>query len=144
MTVDVALGLLHFVELRLALKVIQQEDAGIFWEAKSGSNLRKVRALGFAVGGFLLFLVECSGLGNGGGAVSLVFFGSRPIHQRGRKFFPFVAFGAFVADAVAFYLVLGDQLIGAVFQDETVGEILGRSRNKESETEHGESDGGKP
>ena len=31
--VDVALGLLQFNKLGLALKIIEQEDAGIFWEA---------------------------------------------------------------------------------------------------------------
>ena len=72
--VDVPLGLLHFYELGFALKIIEQEDAGIFREAQSGGDLRKVGAFGFAGVGFLGFFVERGGFGNGGGgAVFLVF-----------------------------------------------------------------------
>ena len=39
--VDVALGLLKFDELRLSLKIVEQEDAGVLGQAKSGSDLRK-------------------------------------------------------------------------------------------------------
>ena len=104
--VNVALGLLHFDELRLALIRVEQEDAGIFREAQPGGDFWKVGAFGFAVD--VSFFVEGSGLGDGGnGAVLLVFFGGRPIYQRGGKFLPFVALGALVADAVAFDLIFG-------------------------------------
>src|SRR6202035_985709 len=89
------------------------------------------------------FLVEGGGFGDGGGgAVLLVFFGGRPIHQGGGKFFPFVALGALVAYAVAFDFILSDQLVGAVFEDETAGEVLGRGVVSEGQTQHGEGDGG--
>ncbi len=120
--VDVALGLLHFNQLRLALKIIEQEDAGIVGEAQARGDLGKVRQFGCAVG--VGFFVDGGGFGDGGGgAVFLVFFGGGPVHQRGGKFFPLVAFGAFVADAVAFDFILGDELVGAVFEDETAGKV---------------------
>ena len=67
--IDVAFGLLHLDELRLALKVVEQEDAGIFGQAQSGSDLRKVRLVGFAVG--VAFLVDEGGFGDGGGGGGL-------------------------------------------------------------------------
>ena len=125
--VDVAFSLLQFHQLRLALKIIEQEDAGIIGKAQAGRDLGEMRLGRFAVG--VSFLVECRGFGDGGSsAVLLVFLRRRPIYQRGREFFPFVAFGALVAHAIAFDFILGDQLVGAVLENEAAGEILGRAR----------------
>jgi hypothetical protein len=133
--------LLHFDQLGLALKVIEQEHAGVFWEAETGSDLGKVGPFGFAIS--VSFLIEGGGLGDGGGeAVFLILFGGRPIDQRGGKFFPFIAFGALVAYAVPFDFILGDQLVGAVFEDEAAGEILGRGVESKSKTEQGQRDRG--
>ena len=61
--VDVAGGLLNFVELRLALEIVEQEDAGIFGEAQSGSDLRKLGFLEFVL--VFEFFVELDGFGDG-------------------------------------------------------------------------------
>jgi hypothetical protein len=104
--------------------------------------LRKARGSGAAVG--VGFLVDEGGFGNGGSgsAVLLKFFGGGPIDQRRREFFPFFALGAVVANAVAFDFILGDGLIGTVFEDEAASEFLrGRARG-EGETESCEREGG--
>ena len=95
--VDIALELLHFDKLGLALKVIEQKDAGIFGKAQSRRNLGKMRFFEGALG--VGFLVEGFGFGDGAGsALFLVLFGGRPVDERGRKFFPFVALGALVLE----------------------------------------------
>src|SRR5438270_9555860 len=63
--------------------------------------------------------------GRAGGQIVVVFFGRRPIHHRGGELFPLRAFGAVVADAVAFNLPSGGGLVIAIFQDEAFGELLG-------------------
>jgi len=42
-------------------------------------------------------------------------------------------------DAVALEFILGDRLIGAIFEDEPAGEILGCRVESESEAEHGQT-----
>ena len=73
------------------------------------------------------FLVELHGFGDGrsGGAVFFVLLGGGPVDQRIGEFLPVIALGAHVADAVAFDFIFRDQLVGAVFEDEAAGEILG-------------------
>ena len=87
----------------------------------------------------LEFLVEGGGFGDGrsGVAIFFVFFGGRPVDQGGGKFFPLVALGAHVADAVALHFILGDELIGAVFEDEAAGEFLGVGGEGEQERRGG-------
>ncbi len=108
---------------------------------QAGRDLREASFSGSAVG--VGFLVDEGGFGNGGsgGSVFLEFFGSGPIDQRGRKFFPFFALSTVVADAVAFDLILGDGLIGAVFEDKAAGEFLGGGVRGEGESE-GRQEGG--
>ena len=82
--VDVAGGLLHFDDLGLSLKTVEEKDAGIFGQAQSGSDLGKLRFLEFAV--MLDFLVELHGFGDGcpGGAILFVFLGGGPVDERCR------------------------------------------------------------
>ena len=80
--------------------------------------------------GFLLgfeFLVELDGLGRGRAlqAALLVFVGGVPVDEVLGNFLPLAALGAVVADAVSFDFVLGGELVGAVFEDEALGEGLG-------------------
>ena len=124
--VDVTFGLLHFNQLRPAFKIIEQEDAGRFGKAESGCDLRETGFREETVGFGFFFLVESGSLGDGGsGTVLFVFFGGGPVDQRRGEFFPFVALGAHVAHAVALYFIFADQLVGAVFEDQAVGEFLG-------------------
>ena len=83
-------------------------------------------------------LVELHGFGDGcaGGAILLVFLGGGPIDEGFGDFLPLVAFGAHVADAVAFDLIFCDQLVGAVFEDEAAGEFLGVCGEGEQEQGH--------
>ena len=134
---NVAGGLLDFHELRLSLKTIEEKDTGGFRQAKSRGDLRELGFRAFAI--LFKFLVEFSGFGNGssGGALFLVLLGGRPVDERAREFFPVVAFSTEVADAVAFHFIFGYELVGAVFQDEAAGEILGRRGQGECEPERG-------
>ncbi len=50
-------------------------------------------------------------------AALLKLSGCVPVDQRVRDFLPFAALGAEIADAVSVNLILGDGLVGAVFQD---------------------------
>ena len=77
-----------------------------------------------------------------GGAVFFVFFGGGPVDQRRGEFLPFIAFGAQVAHAVAFDLIFRDQLVGAIFEDEAAGEILGGGKRGEREQEDQSGQGG--
>ncbi len=134
----VAGGLLDFQNLRLALEAVEQKYSGVFGEAESGGHLRQLGFLQFA---FLFeFLVELRGFGDGGsgGAIFLIFLGGRPVDQRVGEFFPIIAFGAEVADAVAFDLIFRDQLVGAVFENQTAGKILGGRGKREQEQERRE------
>ena len=126
--VDVAGGLLNLDDLRLALKIVEQKDAGIFGQAKSGRDVREVRLPRARLRARVLCRVAtASGDGGAGGAIFLVFVGGGPVDERVGEFFPLFAFGAVVADAVAFDFIFGDQLVGAVFQDEAArrGLVLG-------------------
>jgi hypothetical protein len=117
--------------LRFALKAVEEKYAGVVGESKSGGDFG---ALGFVAFVLLLdFFVELRGLrdGGSGGALFLIFLGGGPVDERGGKFFPVIALGAHVADAVAFDFILGDELIGAVFEDEAAGEILGGGEARE-------------
>jgi len=61
-----------------------------------------------------------------------------PVDQGVGKFFPFLAFGAVVADAVSFDFVFSDQLLGTVFEDEAVrGFLLGCDGKGEEQGEDG-------
>ena len=104
--------------------------------------MRSVELVGFAVGGG--FLINEGGFRNGGGgrAFFLELFSGWPIDERGREFLPFFALGAVVAYTVAFDLILCDGLIGAVFEDEAVGEFLGGRMRGTSQDEGGYGDRG--
>lgn len=134
--VDIALVLLNFNQLRLALEVIEQKHSGKFRQSQAGSDLGKARLLGFTVG--VGFLIDEGGFGDGwrGSAVFLVLLGGGPIDERGWEFFPFFALSAEVADTVAMDFIFRDGLIGAVFEDEVAGELL--SRGMYGECENGE------
>ena len=94
--------------------------------------MRIARFFGFLVG--FKFLVERRRLraGSSGRAVFLVFLGGHPVNQRLREFLPFPAFSAHVAHALTLDLILAYKLIGPVFEDETFGELLRRTRSSES------------
>ena len=141
---DVAGGLLDFHKLRLSLKTIEEKDAGGFREAKSRGDLWELGFRTFAI--LFKFLVEFSGFGNGssGGALFLILLGGRPVDERGGEFFPVFAFSAEVADAVAFHFILGDELVGTVFQDKAAGEILGGRGKGECEPERGSEQEDRP
>jgi hypothetical protein len=113
--VDIAGGLIDFEELGLPLKIVQQEDAGVFWDAETGNN--------FGEGGFdaVQFFIEFDGLGGWSGTILCIFFCGGPVDQRVGEFFPVFALGAEIADSVAFDFVFGDELVGAIFKDEAAG-----------------------
>jgi hypothetical protein len=73
--VDVAGGLIDFDELGLALKVVEEEDAGIFREAEAG------RDLGHGdVGAFEFFIeFDCGGRRGLGDAILLVSLCGGPV-----------------------------------------------------------------
>ena len=136
--IDLALVLLHLDELRLAFEIVKQIHAGKFRQVQAGRDLRKAELCGFAVG--VGFLVDEGGFGDGGrsGALFLVLFRSWPIDERRREFLPFLALGAVVANTVSFDFILCDGLIGAVFEDEAAGELLGGGLHRQSQDEGGE------
>ncbi len=111
--------------MRFALKTVEQKDAGIFGQAQAGSDFGEQ---GFGALVFIVdFFVELRGFGDGGGggAVAFEFVGGGPVDELGGEFLPVIALGAEIADAVAFDFIFGDELIGAVFEDEAAGELLG-------------------
>ena len=136
--IDVACRLLEFVDLGFALKCVEKEDSLVFGQSQAGGDLGK---LGF--GEFLVvseFLVEFHGLGSGSvrGPVFLVLLGGGPVHEGVREFLPVFALGAVVADAVSFHFVLAGELVGAVFEDETVRGVLGGGGRCEKKDEQRE------
>ena len=132
-TNEVAGGLLDFDDLGFALKAVEQKYTRIFRKTETGGDLRELGFLDFAI--VVDFLVELHGFrdGGSGGAVPFEFFGGGPVNERRGEFFPVIALGAHVADAVPFDFILGDELIGAVFEDETAREVLGRSDERPEE-----------
>jgi len=126
------------------LKVVEQKDAGVFGKTEAWGDEREG---GFCFFRFVLeFLIELDGFGGrgGGGALVLVFVGGGPVDKRVGEFFPFFALRAVVADAVSFDLLFGDQLVGAVFEDETVhrGFVLRREWKYEQEGDECEAEVG--
>src|SRR5581483_5687413 len=67
-----------------------------------------------------------------------------PVHQRVGHLLPIVALGAVVAHAVSFNFPLGDRLVGAVFQDEPLGQFLRLPRREQGKGEQGGCRDGEP
>ena len=132
--VDVAGGLLDFIDLGFSLKVVEEKYAGVFGKAESGGDLWEQGLLALT---FLFqFLVELNRFrGRGAGsALLLIFFSGGPIDERVGKFLPIFALGAVIADAVALHFILVDELVGAILEDEAAdGAVLGRTEGGEGE-----------
>src|ERR1700685_375442 len=84
---------------------------------QAGRYLRSLGLFGAAVG--FDFLIE--------------FVCPRPIDERVRHFLPFVALRAQVTDAIAFDFPFRSKLVGTVFQDESLGQLLSRGGDKQGE-----------
>ena len=112
--------MLQFGELRLILIGIEEKDAAFVRQAQIGRDLRGTGLFGFPFG--LEFLVEFDRFRSDLAlqAALLKLSGCVPVNQRVRDFLPLAALGAEIADAVAVNLILGDGLVGAVFQNEAV------------------------
>ena len=114
-----------------ALKGVEQINAGRFGKAEAGSDLGEFGFFEIAIVFDLLVELDRFRRGRPGGAVLFVFLGGGPIYQCIGQFFPIFAFGAVIADAIAFDLPFRDGLVGAVFQDEPAGQFLrGRARGE--------------
>jgi len=131
--VDVASGLVQFDKLRLALEIIEKENAVRFGNAKARSDLGQLSFLKLTF--FLEFFIELHGFRRSRRTIFFEFVGRGPIDQRVGKFFPFLAFRAVVANAVPFDFVFCNELVGTIFQDEAMGRVLvlgGRAASRES------------
>src|ERR1700744_1903708 len=73
--------------------------------------------------------------------VLIPLFGRWPIDQVFRYFFPFTtALGTFITDAVSDNFILGDDLVGTIFQNEALVHIL-RKTGWQIEDQHSHQDG---
>src|SRR5208337_3722939 len=137
----VAAGLLQFRQLGLILIGIEEKDAALIGEVQTRRDLRGAQLFSVALG--FQFLVEFDGFGSEFArlAALLKLVGRVPVDEGVRDFFPLAAFGAEIADAVAVNLILGNGLVGAIFQDEAVRLVLGESGNVRREKK-GEQSGG--
>ncbi len=81
--------------------------------------------------GRLFVQLDGVGVGNAGGAILFELRGSLPIHQRLGQFLPFVAFRAQIANTIALDFPAGRQLVGTIFEDEALGELLGGDGERE-------------
>ena len=87
----------------------------------------------------LLVQFHCLGDGGTGRAFFLELIGGWPVHQRVRHLLPLAAFRAEVAHAVAFHFPFRCKLVGAVLQDEALGQLLGGDAGREDYHASGES-----
>ncbi len=126
--VELAAALLQFDQLGLRLESIEQDDAAVVGQTQAGCDVRRPGFVGLAFG--FEFFVERHRFRSrfAGGPILFVFVSGGPVHHGVRHFLPLVALGAQVADALALDFPLGGKLVGAVFQDEALGEVLRRSR----------------
>ena len=124
--VEFPAALLQLDQLGLGLKSIEQDDAAIVGQSKSGRHVRRPGLVRLAFR--FEFLVEGDSLRGGlaRGTVFFVLVGRGPVHHRFGDFFPLIALGTQVAHAIALDLPFSGQLIAAVGQDQALGELLRR------------------
>src|SRR5205807_3900490 len=112
--VYLAATLLQLVELRLSLKVIQQQNSPVIGKTKPRRDCGRPRFVGLPLGFEFLIKRGSFGRSHAAGSVLLPLLGRGPVDQTFRNLFPLASLGAQVPNPVALNLVLGGELVGAV------------------------------